>query len=67
MVYINLKQEDKGCVDEYSLYNYVLDTELFVWTGGEFGIKASVISVIGYCFVSIVAIILIKKRNIIDK
>lgn len=53
--------------DEYSLYSYVLDTESFVWTGGEFGIEASAISVIGYCFVSIVAIIFIKKSNISNK
>lgn len=53
--------------DEYSLYSYVLDTESFVWTGGEFGIEASVISVVGYCIVSIVAIIFIRKSNINDK
>lgn len=49
--------------DENSLYSYVLDTELFVWTGGEFGIEASAISVVGYCFVSMVAIIFIKKSS----
>ena len=53
--------------DEYSLYSYVLDTESFVWTGGEFGIEASAISVVGYCFVSIVAIIFIKKSGINNK
>ena len=53
--------------DENSLYNYVLDTELFVWTGGEFGIEASAISVVGYCFVSIIAIIFIKKSDMNDK
>lgn len=49
--------------DENSLYSYVLDTELFVWTGGEFGIEASAISVVGYCFVSMVAIIFIKRSS----
>ena len=39
--------------DKYSLCSYVLDTKLFVLTGGEFGIESSIIAVIGYCLVSI--------------
>lgn len=53
--------------DEKSLYSYILDTRLFVWTGGEFGIEASAISVVGYCLVSIVAIIFMKKSDINNK
>ncbi|MBQ8624710.1 MAG: CPBP family intramembrane metalloprotease [Agathobacter sp.] len=41
--------------DKYSLCSYVLDTKLFVLTGGEFGIESSIIAVIGYCLVSILA------------
>ncbi|MBQ7944786.1 MAG: CPBP family intramembrane metalloprotease [Lachnospiraceae bacterium] len=41
--------------DEYSLCSYVLDTKSFILTGGEFGIESSLIAVIGYCLVSILA------------
>ncbi len=41
--------------DKYSLCSYVLDTKSFVLTGGEFGIESSIIAVLGYCLVSILA------------
>ncbi len=37
--------------DEYSLYSYVLDSESFLLTGGEFGIESSGVAVIGYMVV----------------
>lgn len=48
-------------MDRYSLYTYVLKTDSFVLTGGEFGIESSVISVIGYCLVSVYAVM--RKRK----
>ncbi len=48
--------------DSYSLYSYVLQTDSFALTGGEFGIEASVIAVIGYCLVSALAVVLCRKK-----
>lgn len=47
--------------DEYSLFSYVLDTESFLLTGGEFGIESSVIAVIGYAVVCVIAWLGCKK------
>ena len=49
--------------NRYSLFNYVLDSKSFFITGGEFGIEASVIAIIGYVVVSILAFILIKRTK----
>ena len=43
-------------MNEYSLYSYILETDSFVLTGGEFGIESSVIAVAGYCLVSLFAV-----------
>lgn len=43
-------------MNEYSLYSYILETDSFVLTGGEFGIESSVIAVVGYCLVSSFAV-----------
>lgn len=47
--------------DEYSLCSYVLNSNSFIVTGGEFGIESSLIAVIGYCLVSILVFIPRKK------
>ena len=41
--------------DQFSVMTYVLDAKSFVVTGGEFGIEASVISLMGYIIVTGVA------------
>ncbi len=41
--------------DEYSLYSYVLQSDSFLLTGGEFGIEASIIAIGGYCLISLLA------------
>lgn len=47
--------------DEYALCSYILKTDSFALTGGEFGIESSVIAVIGYCLVSVYAVV--RKRK----
>ena len=49
--------------DEYSLYSYVLETNSFLLTGGDFGIESSVIAVMGYCLVSAYVILSNRKRR----
>lgn len=41
--------------DEYSLYSYVLDSKSFLLTGGEFGIESSIVAVVGYVVVCVIA------------
>lgn len=48
--------------DEYSVFSFVLGSNSFVLTGGEFGIESSAIAVTAYCLVSLFAFIPIKKR-----
>ena len=49
-------------VSEYSIYSYVFKSEYFFITGGDFGIEASVISVIASILVSFIAFIGIKEN-----
>lgn len=42
-------------LDEYSVYTYILHTDSFAVTGGEFGIEASVIAIAGYLVVACIA------------
>ena len=49
--------------DEYSVMTYVLDSKSFILTGGEFGIEASIISLLGYIVVTLVAICMIKHSK----
>ena len=49
-------------MNESAIITYVLDTKTIVLTGGDFGIESSVISVIGFVIVLIIALYLIKKR-----
>lgn len=50
--------------DEMSIFNYVLDTESFLISGGDFGIEASIISIGVYLLFAILALSLIRKREI---
>lgn len=50
--------------NEYFLFNYVLDNQSFLITGGDFGIEASIISIAGYGIVSALAIFLMKRRRL---
>ncbi len=46
-----------GCeANEYSILSFVLDNKSFAFTGGEFGIEASIISVIAYLLVILITL-----------
>lgn len=49
-------------MNESAIITYVLDTKTIVLTGGDFGIESSVISLIEFVIVLIIALYLIKKR-----
>lgn len=49
--------------DEYSVMTYVLESRVFAFTGGEFGIESSIIALLGYVIVTLAAICMIKKRE----
>lgn len=42
-------------IDEYSLYTYVLESNSVILTGGDFGIESSIIAVVGYALVCVIA------------
>lgn len=46
-----------------SLFSYVLESKSFTITGGEFGIESSVISLIGYIIVTLIAFAMIKSKK----
>lgn len=48
---------------EYAIYNYVLDTDSFLITGGDFGIEASVVAILAYAIFIGVAVLLMKKKK----
>ena len=50
-------------VDQYSMFTYVLESKKFYITGGEFGIESSVIAVIAYVIVSLIAVHCIKGEQ----
>lgn len=49
-------------VNEYAVCSYVLETRAFLLTGGEFGIESSVVAIIGYLAVSLVAAWMIRHK-----
>ncbi|MDE6832765.1 MAG: CPBP family intramembrane metalloprotease [Ruminococcus sp.] len=49
--------------DNSALFNFVLKSDNRLITGGDFGIESSVIAIVGYVAVSIIALIMIKKEN----
>lgn len=48
-------------VNEYSVSSYVLETQNFLLTGGEFGIESSVVAIVGYIAVSLVAVWMMRR------
>ncbi len=48
--------------DEYSVFSYVLKTRSFAVTGGEFGIESSLIAILGYVVVALIAYMGIRKN-----
>lgn len=53
--------------DPYSIMTYVLETDNFAFTGGEFGIESSVIAVVGYAAVALAAFWAIRHRDTLMK
>ena len=53
--------------DEYSVMTYVLDSKLFAVTGGEFGVEASAISLVGYIIVAGMAFAMIRSEKKADR
>ena len=49
--------------DKLSVANYVLDTNKFALTGGEFGIESSVVALVGYIIVTVIAVYMIKREK----
>ena len=49
--------------DETSMFNFVLEKKSFLISGGDFGIEASVISIIVYLFFTVLALLFIKNRD----
>lgn len=50
-------------MSENSIFNYVLDTNSFLISGGDFGVEASCISIVVYLVFIILAIILLKRKS----
>ena len=53
--------------EEYSIYNYVLDTDSFLITGGDFGVEASVVAILAYLVFTALALYLLKDDSARDK
>ncbi|MCR4651249.1 MAG: CPBP family intramembrane metalloprotease [Lachnospiraceae bacterium] len=51
-----------GAPDDSSIVSYVLKSDSFAITGGEFGIESSAVALAGYVIVTIVAWYMIRKR-----
>lgn len=49
--------------DEYSVMTYVLKSKSFAFTGGEFGIESSVVSLLGYIVVTLIAVYMMKRAK----
>ena len=52
-----------SAVDGTAWYNYVLDTDSFLLTGGEFGVESSVISIAVYLLFAVIALLLLSKKK----
>lgn len=48
---------------DFSVYTYVLKSDNNIITGGDFGIEASVVAVIGYIAVNLTAFLFIRKKR----
>ena len=49
--------------EEYPIYNYVLDTDSFLITGGDFGVEASVVAILAYLAFTALACYLMRRRG----
>ena len=49
--------------EELTIYNYVLDTDSFLITGGDFGVEASVVAILAYLVFAALALYLMRKRG----
>lgn len=49
--------------DAHAVVSYVLESDSFAVTGGQFGIEASVISLAGYCIVAVIAYAQLRADN----
>ena len=49
-------------MDEHSVFSYVLQTDSFAVTGGEFGIESSAIAISGYVIVTLIAYMGIRRN-----
>lgn len=49
--------------DKYSVMTYVLKSKSFAFTGGEFGIESSVVSLFGYIVVTLIAVYMMKRAK----
>lgn len=52
-----------GAADTQSIYSYVLNTKSFLITGGDFGIEASIVSILAYVVFILLAIVLIGRQK----
>lgn len=50
-------------LNEYAVCSYVLETQNFLLTGGEFGIESSVVAIISYIAVGLVAVWRMRRRE----
>ncbi len=50
-------------VDENSLYTLVINTKSTIISGGDFGVESSIIAILGYTVVSIIALCLLRKSK----
>ena len=50
--------------EETSIFNYVLDTESFLISGGDFGVETSIFAIIAYLSFGILALYRYKKKQI---
>ena len=53
--------------EKYPIYNYVLDTDSFLITGGDFGVEASVVAILAYLVFSVLAVWLMKKSKTVSR
>lgn len=47
--------------DELAIYNYVLEADSFLITGGDFGVEASIISILAYLLFIVLALFQMKR------
>lgn len=49
--------------DNSSIFNFVLENKMFIFTGGDFGIEASVISILVYLIFCLIAVCSFKRQK----